>query len=151
MIRAARPTRRSSAPLAVRRRRVDRAAPPLPPPTPQVDVLRRLAADPAFSLTNPNRLRATLGVFASANPAHFHRADGAGYAFLGEVRCCLWCLWDCGCIVERCTTTTREEHNRRKRKTEAGRWRRVTRLTGATKKPGAGDRRRVTRPELHNR
>ncbi|MFX8809301.1 aminopeptidase N C-terminal domain-containing protein, partial [Acinetobacter baumannii] len=28
--------------------------------------------------------RALIGTFANANPVHFHRADGAGYAFVAD-------------------------------------------------------------------
>ena len=38
-----------------------------------------LEAHPAYSPSNPNRVRALWGAFAS-NPTGFHRADGAGYA-----------------------------------------------------------------------
>jgi aminopeptidase N len=37
-----------------------------------------------FSLANPNRARSLIGAFVLANPAGFHRADGAGYAFWAE-------------------------------------------------------------------
>ena len=37
-----------------------------------------------FVLKNPNRARSLLGAFGALNPAHFHRADGAGYRFLTE-------------------------------------------------------------------
>jgi aminopeptidase N len=40
---------------------------------------KNLRSDPAFTLLNPNRVRALGGAFASGNPAAFHRADGAGY------------------------------------------------------------------------
>lgn len=46
--------------------------------------VRGLMAHPAFSLTNPNKVRAVVGAFAQGNPVHFHAADGAGYAFLSE-------------------------------------------------------------------
>lgn len=36
---------------------------------------------PAFSLENPNKVRALLGTFGR-NVPHFHAADGSGYAFL---------------------------------------------------------------------
>ena len=39
----------------------------------------------AFDWRNPNKIRALVGGFASANPIAFHRQDGAGYAFLGDV------------------------------------------------------------------
>ncbi|WJW74372.1 aminopeptidase N [Thiohalobacter sp. IOR34] len=53
----------------------------------RADTLERVQAlsrHPAFSLTNPNKVYALLRSFAAANPVHFHRADGAGYAFIGE-------------------------------------------------------------------
>jgi len=49
-------------------------------PGPQtVESVRALARHPAFSMTNPNRLRALIGTFSSANQTGFHRADGEGY------------------------------------------------------------------------
>ena len=51
----------------------------------QPDVLGRvmaLTAHPAFEPKNPNRLRALVSTFASANPARFHAPDGGGYRFL---------------------------------------------------------------------
>jgi aminopeptidase N len=50
-------------------------------------ILERVAAlteDPAFSLSNPNKVYSLLGTFFRANPAEFHRPDGAGYAFWAE-------------------------------------------------------------------
>ena len=41
--------------------------------------VRALEADPAFTLKNPNRVRALLGTWANGNPTGFHRPDGAGY------------------------------------------------------------------------
>jgi aminopeptidase N len=38
----------------------------------------------AFTLKNPNRVRSLIGAFAAGNPTGFHRADGAGYAFVGD-------------------------------------------------------------------
>jgi aminopeptidase N len=43
--------------------------------------VERLARHPDFDWRNPNRFRALIGSFA-ANPAGFHRADGAGYALV---------------------------------------------------------------------
>jgi len=43
-----------------------------------------LTAHPAFSMRNPNKVRALIGAFATANPVRFHAADGAGYAFLAD-------------------------------------------------------------------
>ncbi len=56
--------------------------------SPANDVLsrvRELLQHRSFSLNNPNRLRALVGAFASANPAAFHAADGEGYRFLVEI------------------------------------------------------------------
>jgi aminopeptidase N len=39
---------------------------------------------PAFSITNPNRVRALIGAFAHSNPTQFNRADGQGYDFVAE-------------------------------------------------------------------
>ena len=36
----------------------------------------------AFTLKNPNRMRALVLAFASANPLYFHHVSGSGYAFL---------------------------------------------------------------------
>ncbi|MEG3078331.1 aminopeptidase N [Halomonas sp. 5021] len=54
---------------------------------PQPDVIDRvkyLMAHPAFSLKNPNRVRALIGAFAQ-NRVNFHRLDGQGYALLADV------------------------------------------------------------------
>jgi aminopeptidase N len=54
---------------------------------PQPDTLakvRALTAHPAFSLANPNRVRALIGSFAQANLTQFNRVDGAGYAFVAD-------------------------------------------------------------------
>jgi aminopeptidase N len=54
---------------------------------PAADALRRvmaLTAHPAFDAKNPNRLRALIQTFASANPARFHAADGTAYSFLAD-------------------------------------------------------------------
>jgi aminopeptidase N len=48
------------------------------------DTLQRvvdLLAHPAFSLRNPNKVRALIGSFTAANPLRYHSADGAGYDF----------------------------------------------------------------------
>ena len=44
-----------------------------------VERVTQLLAHPAFTASNPNRVRALLGSFASGNLPGFHRADGAGY------------------------------------------------------------------------
>ena len=43
-----------------------------------------LTGHPDFSMTNPNRARSLIGVFAMMNQVRFHAADGSGYAFLGD-------------------------------------------------------------------
>jgi aminopeptidase N len=43
--------------------------------------VKSLTAHAAFSMSNPNRVRALIGNFASANQTQFNRRDGAGYAF----------------------------------------------------------------------
>jgi aminopeptidase N len=55
---------------------------------PQPDALERvrfLMQHPAFSLKNPNRVRALIGAFANQNRVNFHRADGQGYRLLADV------------------------------------------------------------------
>jgi aminopeptidase N len=49
-----------------------------------VDQVTELLAHPAFTLKNPNRVRALVGAFAQGNPTGFHRADGAGYALVAD-------------------------------------------------------------------
>jgi aminopeptidase N len=49
-----------------------------------IDVVNGLLGHEAFTLTNPNRVRALIGAFAQGNPTGFHRADGAGYAFVAD-------------------------------------------------------------------
>ena len=46
------------------------------------DYCEELMQHPAFDSGNPNKLRAVIGVFASANIPQFHAADGKGYRFL---------------------------------------------------------------------
>lgn len=46
--------------------------------------VRALMGHPAFSIRNPNKVRALIGSFASGNPVRFHAADGSGYAFLAD-------------------------------------------------------------------
>lgn len=49
-----------------------------------LDKVRALTAHPAFSMGNPNRVRALIGAFAHGNLTQFNRADGAGYAFVAD-------------------------------------------------------------------
>ena len=46
--------------------------------------LKSLVAHPAFDLTNPNKVRSVLTVFAGANQRNFHAADGSGYRYIAE-------------------------------------------------------------------
>ncbi len=46
--------------------------------------VERLLQHPAFSLTNPNRVRSVVGAFAMSNPTGFHAASGAGYRWLAD-------------------------------------------------------------------
>jgi aminopeptidase N len=47
--------------------------------------VRALSKHPDFDLRNPNRIRALVGAFASANQVRFHDANGEGYRFLSEI------------------------------------------------------------------
>ena len=49
-----------------------------------LDEVQRLRSGAQFDVRNPNKVRALIGSFASANPGSFHRVDHAGYRFLGE-------------------------------------------------------------------
>ncbi len=46
--------------------------------------VRDLMIHPAFSMKNPNRVRALIGTFCQVNHAGFNAADGSGYAFAAE-------------------------------------------------------------------
>jgi len=50
-----------------------------------VERVRSLMDHPAFTLRNPNKVRALIGSLAMHNPIAFHRADGGGYALVGSV------------------------------------------------------------------
>ncbi len=53
----------------------------------RADVLQRvqgLMEHKAFSIRNPNKVRALIGAFAAGNPQHFHAEDGSGYRFLAD-------------------------------------------------------------------
>ena len=49
-----------------------------------LDRVKSLAAHPAFSMQNPNRVRALIGAFAHGNQRVFNRRDGEGYAFVAD-------------------------------------------------------------------
>ncbi|WP_330083041.1 aminopeptidase N [Methylocystis iwaonis] len=44
-----------------------------------------LMSHPDFSLSNPNRVRSLIGVFANANLTRFHALDGSGYDLLTKI------------------------------------------------------------------
>ncbi|PKF23535.1 aminopeptidase N [Pseudomonas hunanensis] len=44
-----------------------------------------LMQHPAFTLKNPNKVRALIGAFAGQNLVNFHAADGSGYRFLADL------------------------------------------------------------------
>ena len=46
--------------------------------------VQQLMQHPAFTLKNPNKVRALIGAFANQNLVNFHREDGAGYHFLAD-------------------------------------------------------------------
>ena len=49
-----------------------------------LDKVRKLTKYPGFTMANPNRVRALIGTFATANQTAFNRADGAGYDFFAR-------------------------------------------------------------------
>ncbi len=46
--------------------------------------IKSLMDHPAFTMRNPNRVRALVGAFAHGNPVRFHDPSGAGYRFLAD-------------------------------------------------------------------
>ena len=46
--------------------------------------VQALTQHAAFSIKNPNKVRALIGAFCNGNPSQFHAADGGGYTFLAE-------------------------------------------------------------------
>jgi hypothetical protein len=54
---------------------------------PGEDTVHRVIAlreNPAFSMTNPNKVRSLIGSFASSNPSGFHAAHGDAYRFVAD-------------------------------------------------------------------
>jgi len=47
--------------------------------------VKALMQHPAFTLKNPNKVRALIGAFAGQNLVIFHAADGSGYRFLADL------------------------------------------------------------------
>ncbi len=46
--------------------------------------VQHLLRHPAFSIKNPNKVRAVIGAFSTQNTPNFHAQDGSGYAFLAD-------------------------------------------------------------------
>jgi len=49
-----------------------------------LEKVQSLMSHEAFTLRNPNKVRALIGSFAAGNQVRFHRPDGAGYSFLAD-------------------------------------------------------------------
>jgi aminopeptidase N len=49
-----------------------------------LDIVKNLIGHPDFSMTNPNKVRALIYIFAIQNPVNFHRSDGKGYTFISN-------------------------------------------------------------------
>ncbi|NIM69335.1 MAG: aminopeptidase N [Xanthomonadales bacterium] len=49
-----------------------------------IERVEDLMEHPEFSIRNPNKVRALVGVFAMLNPTGFHAPNGAGYRFLAQ-------------------------------------------------------------------
>jgi aminopeptidase N len=47
--------------------------------------VKALMQHPAFTIKNPNKVRALIGAFAGQNLINFHAADGSGYRFLADL------------------------------------------------------------------
>lgn len=47
--------------------------------------VKALMQHPAFTLKNPNKVRALIGAFAGQNLINFHAANGSGYRFLADL------------------------------------------------------------------
>ncbi|WP_095161648.1 aminopeptidase N [Pseudomonas sp. Irchel 3F5] len=47
--------------------------------------VKALMQHPAFTMKNPNKVRALVGAFAGQNLVNFHAADGSGYRFLADL------------------------------------------------------------------
>lgn len=46
--------------------------------------VKALTQHPAFSIKNPNKVRALIGAFCNGNPAQFHAKEGEAYIFLAD-------------------------------------------------------------------
>lgn len=47
--------------------------------------VKLLMKHPAFTIKNPNKVRALIGAFCQANPRNFHDVNGGGYQFLTDI------------------------------------------------------------------
>ncbi len=52
--------------------------------TDTLEQIKKLMEHPAFTMRNPNKVRALVGTFAMANQRNFHAADGSAYAFYAD-------------------------------------------------------------------
>lgn len=50
-----------------------------------LSTVKALMTHRSFSFSNPNRIRALIGAFVTANPVIFHDKSGSGYQFLTEI------------------------------------------------------------------
>ncbi len=50
-----------------------------------IDRVSDLLSHPAFSMSNPNKVRALVGTLAGGNLSAFNRADGAGYRLVADI------------------------------------------------------------------
>ncbi len=50
-----------------------------------LDNVKQLTKNKSFSISNPNKVRALIGGFCSANHVRFHSSSGAGYQFLADM------------------------------------------------------------------
>jgi len=46
--------------------------------------VKSLMQHPLFTMSNPNKVRSLIGVFAGQNTYHFHNPDGSGYGFVAQ-------------------------------------------------------------------
>ena len=49
-----------------------------------IDIVKKLTGHRAFTVRNPNKVRALIGAFSQGNPVRFHDASGEGYEFLAD-------------------------------------------------------------------
>jgi len=49
-----------------------------------LETVNALLTHPAFTISNPNKVRALIGAFANGNQVRFHVSSGAGYSFLAD-------------------------------------------------------------------